>query len=696
MKTRLVLRHVTYFAATILGIAALGACADSPTEPVHKIGVLPPQSIRPAATALTSTLNPGIVYAPQYLSGLFRVNAINNAGLVVGDNGGNNVATAWSASTGYITVGGVNGSPGCCSALTDVNSSGIASGWSTTTGPRSMTWNSSNGTRTDLNIDPHRSVASGINALGSAVGYYYDVSPNRAFYKPASGAYMNLPLGAGATGATAFDINASEAIVGDAYYSGLWRAALWATPGSPPQNLGTLGGPGSRAWQINDDGDVVGWSLTSSGVKHAFLWTQSTGMVDLSTWPNSCAGDSEAFAINNLGVIAGRCNYMPVLWTATEGMRYLPLHSLSSGGEATDINDNNQVVGHTFGIGVTLWEITNQPPAADAGGAYAGTEGSAVSFDASASSDPDGDALDYSWTFGDPNVAGGGTATGISPSHVYADNGTYTATLTVTDPIGASHSVTTTVDVSNAAPVVGTLAAPVAPVPVGTAISVSASFSDVGPVDTHSAVVDWDANGTTTGASVAGSGGVGSLSASHIYSSAGVYTVKATVTDNDGASDEELYQYIVVYDPAAGFVTGGGWINSPTGALTADPVLTGKANFGFVSRYEKGKIVPAGNTEFQFHAASLNFNSTSYEWLVVAGAKAQYKGTGKINGLGSYKFILTATDGQISGGGGSDRFRIKIWDAVSGDVIYDNQNGDLDDATASNAIAGGNIVIHQK
>jgi len=79
--------------------------------------------------------------------------------------------------------------------------------------------------------------------------------------------------------------------------------------------------------------------------------------------------------------------------------------------------------------------------------------------------------------------------------------------------------------------------------------------------------------------------------------------------------------------------------------------LTGKATFGFVSKYIKGKVDPTGNTEFQFKAGDLNFKSTSYEWLVVAGARAQFKGLGTINGTGNYGFMLTAIDGQISGGG---------------------------------------------
>ena len=43
--------------------------------------------------------------------------------------------------------------------------------------------------------------------------------------------------------------------------------------------------------------------------------------------------------------------------------------------------------------------------------------------------------------------------------------------------------------------------------------------------------------------------------------------------------------------------------------------------------------------------------------------------------------MLTATDGQINGGG-VDKFRIKIWDKNNGDaVVYDNQMGQGDDST---------------
>ena len=91
----------------------------------------------------------------------------------------------------------------------------------------------------------------------------------------------------------------------------------------------------------------------------------------------------------------------------------------------------------------------------------------------------------------------------------------------------------------------------------------------------------------------------------------------------------------------------------------------------------------------------MNFHSTSYQWLVVSGPKAQYKGAGTINGGGSYNFMLTATDGQVAGGGGVDKFRIKITDANG--VVYDNVPGASDDMDAANpqAISGGSIVLHK-
>ncbi|HET7498156.1 MAG TPA: putative Ig domain-containing protein [Candidatus Eisenbacteria bacterium] len=70
----------------------------------------------------------------------------------------------------------------------------------------------------------------------------------------------------------------------------------------------------------------------------------------------------------------------------------------------------------------------NRAPVANAGGPYSGIVGLPVSFDGSASSDPDGNVLTYAWDYGD-----GATGTGAMPSHAYLAGGAYTVSLTVTD-----------------------------------------------------------------------------------------------------------------------------------------------------------------------------------------------------------------------------------------------------------------------
>ena len=80
---------------------------------------------------------------------------------------------------------------------------------------------------------------------------------------------------------------------------------------------------------------------------------------------------------------------------------------------------------------------------------------------------------------------------------------------------------------------------------------------------------------------------------------------------------------------------------------------------------------------------------------MISGARAQYRGLGTINGAGSYAFVLTAIDGQVSGGGGTDKFRIKITNRTTGQVIYDNQMNAPDTADPTTVIGGGSIVIHR-
>lgn len=281
-------------------------------------------------------------------------------------------------------------------------------------------------------------------------------------------------------------------------------------------------------------------------------------------------------------------------------------------------------------------------------------------------------------------------------SHTYLDDGPYPGNGTptdmndvqviVTDKDNDSDNEDETVAVSNVAPIITSVSGPIAPIaldsPAAT-VNIIVNFTDVGSKDAHTCTFVWDDGSPNTVVNAPGTGN-GSCTASHSYTTSGVNTVGVTVNDDDTGSATSNWEFVIIYDPQGGFVTGGGWIDSPAGAYKPDETLSGKATFGFVSKYKKGATVPTGNTEFQFHAAGFNFHSQSYEWLVVNqnSSNAQFKGVGTINGDGSYKFMLWAGDGN------PDTFRIKIWweDSAGEHVIYDNGG--------NQAIGGGNIVVH--
>lgn len=244
---------------------------------------------------------------------------------------------------------------------------------------------------------------------------------------------------------------------------------------------------------------------------------------------------------------------------------------------------------------------------------------------------------------------------------------------------------------SNSAPTLEEIHVSLDPFEVNTSVSANATFEDENILDTHTAIWTWGDNTNSSG-TISESNGSGTITGSHSYTTAGVYTVTLVVSDGTEDSNQSVFKYVVVYDPTAGFVTGGGWIDSPLGAYTPNSNITGKANFGFVSKYIKNQPLPIGQAKFVLSIADFSFKSTEYDWLVVAGEKAKFKGEGKINNQEGYSFMVSAVDGESKNN--DDTFRIKIWNTTTEIVIYDNQLGDDDDADANQSIGGGNIVVH--
>lgn len=304
------------------------------------------------------------------------------------------------------------------------------------------------------------------------------------------------------------------------------------------------------------------------------------------------------------------------------------------------------------------------------------------------------------FAFGETEAVLGGTLT-FTPAASTFTNTTFAGVYPVT-PGGLTssnyaitfHQGTLTI-LDTTAPIVSGTSATPNPVAVNTAVNLSATISDAttGNSDISGACYTIDGGSCTM---MTGAFGTPTVTATATIPGSGiadVFEVCVYGTDAAGNTNAKMDCVLVArYDPSAGFVTGGGWIISPAGAWTGDLALTGKATFGFVAKYLKGKQTPDGNTEFQFHAGGLNFKSTQYEWLVVAGSKAQYKGVGTVNGVAGYGFMLFAIDG----GKNPDKFRMKIWRLSDGVVVYDNQMNDPETGDPATLLGGGNIVVHSK
>jgi len=359
---------------------------------------------------------------------------------------------------------------------------------------------------------------------------------------------------------------------------------------------------------------------------------------------------------------------------------YVTGFQFSVGGSGSALLLDDVAVGH---MGAPN---TNADPVASVGGSYVGEEGSAVAL-ALSGTDSDGDALTFSWDLGD-----GTTGSGAVPpaNHVYADNGTYVIMLAVDDGRGGADTARTTATISNVAPSLAAFSIPATPMgltPGGITVPVSSSFTDPGTVDTHTASLDCG-SGVTAQSEVVGE----MASSACSFSSAGVYSIRLTVRDKDGGSDTKLSSApIVVFDPAGGRLTGGGWVASPAGAVAFAPTAAGKLTFSLNARYEPGSSIPTGKAELNLTVGKLEFRSTSLDWLVATEASAQLQGRGTVNGRGDYAFSVVAMDGQSTGA-----VRIRIWHRTSGTLLYDSRPGAPLDETGVTALGGGSIQLHAR
>ncbi|MEP6732978.1 MAG: DNA/RNA non-specific endonuclease [bacterium] len=321
-------------------------------------------------------------------------------------------------------------------------------------------------------------------------------------------------------------------------------------------------------------------------------------------------------------------------------------------------------------------EANDRPPVARVTGATSGNEGATLSFDASTSSDPDvGDVLTYSWNFGD-----GTTGTGAMPTHVYADNGNFTVTVTVTDSHNVSDVATLNVLIANVAPVITNFSVP-SPAASASA-SATVSFTDGGSADTHTAIISWGDGATST----VNAGLASQATATHAYASAGFYTVGVTVSDDDGATATTSSQQIVVYSAAAGYVQGSGLVLGPGSSLNA------RATFSADVRYVGSNTAPTGTFTIAASPLIKDLTSNALEYLVVNGNSGIFKGTGTLSDGTPVRFIVSGLDFKTSSAN-PDKIRIKVWNASTSAVLYDTQPGAADLAVPTTVVRNGTYTI---
>jgi len=319
--------------------------------------------------------------------------------------------------------------------------------------------------------------------------------------------------------------------------------------------------------------------------------------------------------------------------------------------------------------------VVNVAPMVNAGSDQTSEEGSSVSLAPASFSDPgtdDSHSATIDWGDGSPLMEGivsesDGFGT-VSGSHVYADNGVFTVTVTVIDDDGAENSDTFVATVHNVAPIVN--AGTDQGVEEGDTVSLDpAIFSDAGILDTHTASIDWGDGSPAESGTVIESAGSGTVAGSHSYSEDGEYIVIVKVEDDDG--DSQLDSFIVTVTNAAPQVNAG--------------------NDQSVNEGDSVSLDPASFTDpgiLDTHTATIDWGDGS---PVEAGSVSESEGSGTISGDHVYIdngiFTVTVIVTDDEGAAGSDSLTVTV--ANIAPVVIASTNQEFDEGESiSMQIAG--------
>lgn len=356
-----------------------------------------------------------------------------------------------------------------------------------------------------------------INAAGETVGTVeFGGRLNKGVFWNAQGRVFALPPLAGvdpllgSTHIRGHGINNLGQMVGaakDGAPTFFWHAVLWLNKDTPPQDLGFLGQGAyninyTEAYDINDFTHVVGNGSVGS-LTRGFLWRVGR-MIDLGALSGQVV--SEAAAINNSGLIAGKSNFYPVIWRydpsspgSTPVIQQLPIPAGFFAAQPAAVNDQGDVVGHAGSPSIDSHAILWRDGLAVDLGTWPGGHYS-VAYDINNAG----------------QIVGTGTVTGDNLDH---------ALMWTVVPVGGAGV--------NEAPSANLAANTPTPVRIGRSFSVRASFNDPdnGPWGYR---LEWG-DGTVTAGNASNAGTIPDISP-HVYARTGTFSARLSVTDARGAT----------------------------------------------------------------------------------------------------------------------------------------------------------------
>ena len=545
--------------------------------------------------------------------------------------------------------------------------------------------------RLDLSAFPGEIGALQINAKGQAVFNVRGEATQPVFVDASGRARAIPPLAAGGS-SRAFGLNAQGLVVGSSGDQGFaWTPSGGTVNASPP------GSQFVRLEDVNDKGVALGRGGFVGGTGNNYLWSAATGAVD-----NSAFTQMIAQRLNNAGVLAG-FSALNLARAQAGVVSVLPAFTPFG---VDDFNERGDIIAFTpEGDGLATFLVwlgdgtlirPGRLDALEAQSSARAISNHRIVVGSSTTSVQDGqeDVRAFAWSpaSGFVNLESR-IPSDLEDLELFEGVAVNDAGQIVVDSSAGLLLLVPDDGAPLAAAAVSTIRGPKV-APVEHRVTLLAGFKDVNAEDTHTARWSWG-DGSTSVGGVRVRKGKGVTTGVHRYAEPGVYTVSLTVTDSTGRPATSS-RSLVVFEADGGFVHGSGWLPSPRGACRADPSLSGRASFDFVSKAARSHADAKGKARFVFRAPGASFTSTELDEPRVRGASAQYQGTGRYNGQPGYSFALTASDGR---GQDSDRLRLRVWhrDAKLGrDVIdYDNQLGAQAGPGVEVAIGGGRIVVQQ-